>query len=113
MPLIADARWKPLEAALSLIGGIADDVKDLAETARSRNTAAPIDAAYWFNNVIPDLLNAADTPFLQGRAFVFASQFADELGSMAERYLAAAVEAMASEEVSVPVKLSAVKTVKK
>lgn len=88
-------------------------MKDLAETAQSTGAPAPIDAGYWFNNVIPDLLNSADTPFLQGRAFIFASQFADELGTMAERYLAAAVEAMASDEVSIPVKISAVKTVKK
>ena len=110
---LAEFRWKPLESALSLIGAIADDVKDLHEKAQSQGTSAPIDAAYWFNNVIPDLLNSADTPFLQGRAFIFASQFADELGPLAERYLDAAVQAMASEDVSVPVKISAVKTVKK
>lgn len=55
-----------------------------------------------------------DTPFLQGRAFVFASQFAASLPpQLAQSYLDAAVNALGSEGTAVPVKLSAVKTIKK
>ena len=60
------------------------------------------------------LANTLDTPFLQGRAFVFASQFAGLLPEqLASQYLGAAVNALESPSVGVPVKISAVKTVKK
>jgi len=108
------SRWKPLESVLSLIGGIADDVKDIVEDDTASNRSPAIDIRSLLDQVIPNLLNASSTPFLQGRAFVFASQFASSLSpDMAGQYLAASVQAMGSEEVSTPVKISAVKTVRK
>lgn len=90
------------------------------------------DVQYLFDQVIPGLLDqsgkafsvsvkvvmtddlSSDTPFLQGRAFVFASQFASLLPEpLAVQYLAAAVSALASPNITVPVKISAVKTIKK
>jgi hypothetical protein len=60
------------------------------------------------------MLIIPDTPFLQGRAFVFASQFAGLLPEqLASQYLGAAVNALESPSVGVPVKISAVKTIKK
>ena len=54
-----------------------------------------------------------DTPFLQGRAFVFASQYASSLPEgLVSQYLGAAVHALESPTVSVPVKISVVKTIK-
>lgn len=55
-----------------------------------------------------------EAPFLQGRAFVFASQFSSFLPqTLVTQYLNAAVSVLESPEVSVPVKISAVKTIKK
>lgn len=53
-------------------------------------------------------------PFLQGRAFVFASQYAKVLPlQSAGHYLDAAVQVLESNEAGVPVKVSAVKAVHK
>lgn len=53
-------------------------------------------------------------PFLQGRAFVFASQYAKLLpAQVAGQYLNAAVQVLESAESSATVKLSAVKAIKK
>jgi len=103
-----------LESVLSLIGGISDDIKDIVEDDVAANRSPSVDIGSLLDQVIPSLLNASDTPFLQGRAFVFASQFASSLSKeMAGQYVAASVQAMGSSEVSTPVKISAVKTVKK
>ena len=61
------------------------------------------------------MLNVAeDTPFLQGRAFVFASQYASNLpDGLVAQYIAAAVHVLESPTVPVTVKVSAVKTIKK
>ncbi len=53
-------------------------------------------------------------PFLQGRAFVFASQYAKLLPSqLAGQYLDAAVQVLEASEAGVPVKVSAVKAIHK
>ena len=53
-------------------------------------------------------------PFLQGRGFVFASQYAKVLPlQSAGHYLNAAVSVLESNEAGVPVKISAVKAIHK
>ncbi|KAI9638767.1 armadillo-type protein [Dioszegia hungarica] len=105
--------WKPLEAVLATLGGLSDDIRDRLDSERESGEAASIDLGYLFDQVIPRLLDQSDTPFLQGRAFVFASHFASLLPEhLATQYLAAAVSALQSEAVSIPVKISAVKTIK-
>jgi hypothetical protein len=62
------------------------------------------------------MLTCVDTPFLQGRAFVFASQYVSILPkSLAGQYLAATVSALDADatEIATPVKLSAVKCIRK
>ena len=55
-----------------------------------------------------------ESPFLQGRAFVFASQFAKLLpAQLAVQYLDAAVQVMEASEAGIPVKVSAVKAIHK
>jgi len=55
-----------------------------------------------------------EQPFLQGRAFVFASQYVNSLqGEMSRQYLEAAVHVLESPGVGIPVKVSAVKTIRK
>jgi hypothetical protein len=106
-------RWKPLEAALALLGGLSEDVRDLLED-EADSPEHSIELASMFEQVIPSLLDQSATPFLQGRAFVFASQYAGILPeSLSTQYLAAAVSAMGSGDVAIPVKISAVRTVKK
>ncbi|GFZ49805.1 hypothetical protein JCM24511_07208 [Saitozyma sp. JCM 24511] len=105
--------WKPLEAALALIGGVADDIRNILDEDVEKGSEKSFDVQYLFDQVVPGLLNQTETPFLQGRAFVFASQFATLLpDALAGQYLAAAVQALESGDVKIPVKLSAVKTIK-
>lgn len=60
------------------------------------------------------LLANADVPFLQGRAFVFASQFSELLPTqLAKQYLDAAISVLDSADASVPVKVSAVRALTK
>ncbi|KAK8849809.1 hypothetical protein IAR55_005145 [Kwoniella newhampshirensis] len=105
--------WKPLESCLSLLGGISDDVRNVLEDDEAARRSPSLDVQFLFDRVIPGLLGQSETPFLQGRAFVFASQYASLLSDhMAGQYLDAAVQALDSPDVTVPVKISAVKTVK-
>lgn len=57
----------------------------------------------------------SDLPFLQGRAFVFASQYvlALESAGMADQYLDAAMQALQADAVGLPVKICAIKTIRK
>lgn len=99
---------------LALLGGIADDVRNVLEDDEMSQRSPSIDLGHLFDQVVPGLLNSADTPFLQGRAFVFASQYASSLSpELAGQYLGAAVSALGAENVTIPVKLSAVRTIKK
>ncbi|KAK1923454.1 armadillo-type protein [Papiliotrema laurentii] len=105
--------WKPLEASLACLGAVGDDVRNLLEDDADNHRPASINVNYLFDEVIPNLLNSSETPFLQGRAFVFASQFASLLSpQLAGQYLSAAVSALEAPDVPVPVKISAVKTIK-
>ncbi|WOO82150.1 Importin-9 [Vanrija pseudolonga] len=105
--------WKPLETILGLLGGISDDLRSLLEEDQEAGRPATFDLPFLFNQVIPDLLQQTEAPFLQGRAFVFASQFAGLLpAALAQEYLSTAILALGSPTTSVPVKISAVKTIK-
>ncbi|WVR07905.1 hypothetical protein IAU60_004948 [Kwoniella sp. DSM 27419] len=105
--------WKPLESALALIGGISDDLRNILDDDEAAARQPSFDVQYLFDQVIPGLLGHSETPFLQGRAFVFASQFASLLSQhLTSQYLGAAVHVLDSSEVPVPVKISAVKTIK-
>lgn len=98
---------------LGLLGGIADDLTILMDDDKDMGKPLTLDLPFFFDQVIPGLLSQSNAPFLQGRAFVFASQFAGQLPTaVAEQYLGAAVQALAEPSTSVPVKISAVKTIK-
>ncbi|KAG9008099.1 hypothetical protein FRB90_009086, partial [Tulasnella sp. 427] len=90
------AWWKLLEAGLAAAGSLEEDEFD----------ARPVLA-----DVIPPLLNlGGELPFIQGRGFVFASEFADFLPSnLFSQYLQAVIAALENSSVSMPVKVSAVK----
>ncbi|KIO31746.1 polysaccharide lyase family 8 protein [Tulasnella calospora MUT 4182] len=88
--------WKLMEAGLAAAGSLEED---------------EFDAKPFLVDVIPPLLNlGGDLPFIQGRGFVFASQFSDQLpANLFSQYLQAVVAALESPSVSMPVKVSAVK----
>ncbi|KAH7915756.1 armadillo-type protein [Hygrophoropsis aurantiaca] len=104
--------WKPLEAALAAVGSQAEDILNCLEDEQDSGRPKPIDIENLLANVVPALLNQPDHPFLQGRAFVFASQFAKLLPvEMTGQYLEAAIHVIESNSAGIPVKVSAVKAV--
>ncbi|KIJ66488.1 hypothetical protein HYDPIDRAFT_174567 [Hydnomerulius pinastri MD-312] len=104
--------WKPLEAALAAIGSQAEDILECIDDEQESGRQKPLDIEQLLANIIPSILNQAEFPFLQGRAFVFASQFAKLLPlQMAGQYLEAAMHVIESNASGIPVKVSAVKAV--
>ncbi|KAG8219346.1 armadillo-type protein [Butyriboletus roseoflavus] len=104
--------WKPLEAGLAAIGSQAEDILECIEDEQDSGRQQPLDIEQLLANVIPSLLNQTEFPFLQGRGFVFASQFAKLLPlQMAGQYLETAMHVIESNSSSIPVKVSAVKAV--
>ncbi|PPQ99515.1 hypothetical protein CVT24_005305 [Panaeolus cyanescens] len=107
-----DSWWRPLEAALASIGSVAETVTDCIEDEQESGRAKPIDIDSLLTNVIPPIVTSSEFPFLQGRGFVFASQFSKSLPlQAAAQYLEAAIQVLESAESSVPVKISAVRAV--
>ncbi|KAG1813959.1 armadillo-type protein [Suillus subaureus] len=106
------AWWKPLEASFAAIGSQSEDVLECIENEQDSGRAKPIDVEDLLANVVPSVLNQSDFPFLQGRGFVFASQFVRLLPlQMAGQYLEAAMHVIESNSAGIPVKISAVKAI--
>ncbi|KAH6916745.1 armadillo-type protein [Coprinopsis sp. MPI-PUGE-AT-0042] len=104
--------WRPLESAFAAVGSQAETILEVIEDEQDSGREKPIDLDYLLGNVVPFILTSSETPFLQGRGFVFASQFSKLLPAQtAVQYLDAAVQVIESEQASVPVKVSAVKAV--
>lgn len=62
---------------------------------------------FWLIHIFP-----TECPFLQGRAFVFASQFSDILQpEIALQYLNAAIQVLEAPDASIPIRVSAVRSV--
>ncbi|GAC99603.1 hypothetical protein PHSY_007206 [Pseudozyma hubeiensis SY62] len=103
--------WKAHEGVLTAIGNNADAISEIVETQAEGKQA--LDLENVFSAVVLPNVGSDAPPFLQGRGFVFASQFATSLPSeLAAQFLDAAVSAIESESASLPVKISAVRTVK-
>lgn len=110
--------WKEEEAALALVGGIAEHIIEKLDEARGGHAPPPFDVERIFAvSVLPNM--AAGSPsFLLGRCFVFASQFASVLPSdLASNFLEAAVGAIegdgsADAEGDTIVQISAVRCIK-
>lgn len=102
--------WKSHEGILAAVGNNADAVTEIIESQSS----VPLNIESIFQNVVLPNVGDDAPPFLQGRGFVFASQFASMLPSeLAVQFLEAAVHAIDSETATMPVKISAVRTIKK
>ncbi|KAG0250956.1 hypothetical protein BG011_007955 [Mortierella polycephala] len=97
--------WKPQESSLLAVGILARYICD------SINSGTPlsVDIGSLFDHAVLANLSAHDFPFLQGRSFVFSSQFALVLPSdLAPQYVSATVEAILGSPSAV-VKVSALK----
>ncbi|KAG6872765.1 hypothetical protein C0995_006804 [Termitomyces sp. Mi166 len=104
--------WRPLEAALAAVGSQAEAILDCIEDEEDSGRQKPIDIEYLLSNVVPSILNLSQHPFLQGRGFVFASQYSKLLPiTLASQYLDAALQVIEAAEAGIPVKISAVKAV--
>ncbi|KAG6841729.1 hypothetical protein C0991_007615 [Blastosporella zonata] len=104
--------WRPLEATLAAIGSQAEAILDCIDDEVDSGRAKPIDIEYLLSNVIPSILNLSQHVFLQGRGFVFASQYSKLLPTeLAGQYLDAALQVIEGTEGGIPVKISAVKAV--
>ncbi|TEB38615.1 ARM repeat-containing protein [Coprinellus micaceus] len=104
--------WRPLEAGLAAVGSQSESILECVDDEEAGGKEKPIDVDYILLNVIPSILTLSEHQFLQGRAFVFASQFSQLLQAQsAGQYLEAAVQVIESPDAGVPVKISAVKAV--
>ncbi|BGP06448.1 hypothetical protein JCM10049v2_002270 [Rhodotorula toruloides] len=102
--------WKGYESALAVVGGISEDLIDHVQERAEEGKSPKFALEGVFQGVVMTYLTASDVPFLQGRSFVFASQFAEILPQpLAKQYLEAAVQVLDSAEAGVPVKVSAVR----
>ncbi|EKM84237.1 hypothetical protein AGABI1DRAFT_52094 [Agaricus bisporus var. burnettii JB137-S8] len=104
--------WRPLEAALAAVGSQAEAVHDCVQDEQDSGRAKPIDIEHLLANVVPNILGLSQEPFLQGRGFVFASQFAKLLPLQSSgQYLEAGLQVIESPGAGIPVKISAIKAV--
>ncbi|KAG8887813.1 hypothetical protein FRB98_008995 [Tulasnella sp. 332] len=96
--------WKPLEAALAICGSAARHVPSEGAEPAARDIGSLL------TDEIPALLNV---PFLQGRSFVFASNYSKHLPpELTEQYLCAALDILEHQETPIPVKVSAIVAIK-
>lgn len=122
--------WRPLEACLAAID--CDAVTDTIEDEKDAKRSAPIDVELLLTKILPSLisdpcewarepqsvtnrsLHYAAAPFLQGRSFIAASEFAKFCpASLVGEYLSAAVAVLESSDAAAPVKVAALKAVRK
>lgn len=106
--------WKTHESALAIIGSISTELIDHIKQCSESNQSPQFGLEHLFTQVVPNYLTASKLPFLQGRSFVFASQFSKALpGEMSTQYIDAAMQVLAASEPGVPVKVSAVRALNK
>ncbi|KAL5519373.1 hypothetical protein ACEPAH_1056 [Sanghuangporus vaninii] len=104
--------WRPVEAVLLALGSVSEDVQDFCSNEQEVGRSKPIDIESLLSDLIPQLLSLSECPFLQGRGFVFASQYSSLLPSrLADQYMSVAISVMETESASVPIKISAVKAI--
>ncbi|GAA5841531.1 hypothetical protein JCM3766R1_003978 [Sporobolomyces carnicolor] len=102
--------WKGLESALAVVGGISEDLIEHVQDRAEEGKPAKFNLERVFEGVVMSSLTASTVQFLQGRAFVFASQYAEALPQqLAKQYIDAAIQVLDSAEAGIPVKVSAVR----
>ncbi|RUS35306.1 armadillo-type protein [Jimgerdemannia flammicorona] len=100
-------RWKIQEACLLAIGRTSEE---LIDAIQDKQSGVQFDLAGLFDHVVLEHIKSTEYPFSQGRAFVFASQFARILpANLSNQYVVAAVTALQASAATIPVKISALK----
>ncbi|KAI0082121.1 ARM repeat-containing protein [Panus rudis PR-1116 ss-1] len=104
--------WRPVEAALAALGSQSKTIVENIQDAEQAGQLVKIDIRGLLTNVVPNLLVLSQYPFLQGRGFVFASQYTQLLPSeLSGQYLNASLQVLESSDASLPVKISAIKAI--
>ncbi|GAA5974253.1 hypothetical protein JCM11641_003356 [Rhodosporidiobolus odoratus] len=102
--------WKGYESALAVAGSISEDLIEHVQEQAEGGKQPVFALERVFEGVVMTYLTATDFPFLQGRAFVFASQYAEVLPQqLAQQYINAAIVVLDAADAGVPVKVSAVR----
>lgn len=110
--------WKNVEAALAVLGGVAEEVTELVRSD-SRMSSGGLDLQDVFQRAVLPSVQGQVPALLTGRAYIFASQFAATLpADLAKQFVEASVQALEAEtlggeEETLIVKLSAVRCIKK
>ncbi|KAG8968425.1 hypothetical protein FRC03_007367 [Tulasnella sp. 419] len=104
--------WRLLEATLATLGAVSEAVLDAIDDEESDGNKA-MDIQALLIDVIPSLLTLNDLPFVQGRGFVFTSQYAGILPQhLVDQYISAAAEALEAAAAGLVVKVSAIKAIR-
>jgi importin-9 len=107
-------RWRPVEAALACCACNAADILEITEEKKETGQTLPFDPSSLLVNVIPSLLENSDIPLLQGRCLVFASKFSTSFSpDVASKYGILSAQVIESQRADLPLKLSAVKAIRK
>ncbi|KAI0347862.1 ARM repeat-containing protein [Trametopsis cervina] len=105
-----DHWWRQLEAVFTALGSVSGSILEIVQ---EQATESNFDVASLLTGIVPTLLTMPQYPFLQGRAFVFASQFSRVLPSdMAGQYVDAVVHVLEAQDITVPVKVSAIRAIR-
>lgn len=108
----AEDWWRPLEAAFTAVGAIAATALEVLEDEKAGGHQPSLDFNQLLVSVVPGILTQSQYPFMQGRAFVLASQFSSVLpDSVAGQYIDAVISVLEAKEVTIPVKVSAIRAV--
>ncbi|GAA5855822.1 hypothetical protein JCM8547_000374 [Rhodosporidiobolus lusitaniae] len=102
--------WKRYEAGLAVVGAISEDLIEHVQDQAEEGKPPKFALERVFEGVVMAYLTASNHPFLQGRAFVFASQFTEVLPrQLAKQYVDASIQVLDAADAGVPVKVSAVR----
>ncbi|GAA5946175.1 hypothetical protein JCM3765_000143 [Sporobolomyces pararoseus] len=102
--------WKGLESALAVVGGISEDLIEHVQDRAEEGKPSKFNLERVFEGIVMNSLTASSVQFLQGRAFVFSSQYSEALPpQLAKQYIDAAIQVLDSAEAGIPVKVSAVR----
>ncbi|KIP03840.1 hypothetical protein PHLGIDRAFT_31632 [Phlebiopsis gigantea 11061_1 CR5-6] len=104
--------WRPLEAAFAAFGAISQTALEILDDEKTAGKPLSLDLTQLLVNVVPGILTQSQYSFMQGRAFVLASQFSSALpDSVAGQYIDAVISVLEAKDVSIPVKVSSIRAV--
>ncbi|RKP15107.1 armadillo-type protein [Piptocephalis cylindrospora] len=110
--------WRTDEAVLHAIGRSSDWLVQILQEGPSASKGDPeggesiLDLAGLFEHVILGHVQRTNLPFLQGRALLLAAEYGTVLPpALAHQYLTGAMEALTSADTTIPVRVSALRTI--